>query len=436
MAYSRVTRTHDGRSALLYAEGKDKGHNNKEFRNAFISYVNMVNGIPAHEQMQRYWSKARPNHKVQVLRIIQSFSVNEFDPESREDILKANELGREFAKEYYDGRQSAIFTQIDGKSGLVHNHILVNDVHMENYKGCQKHEYFYKTIEDWTNAVTAKYTTLDFGKKNKEKLTQTERAKLEKGEYVWKEDLRTRVRKAMEETDAKEDFMENLKRNGISAVERKSKKYGDYYTYELVDLSKVPEGAKLPNHGNLKARSYKLGASYSPEALNDYLKEKERFSKKTEVKKQVETIERKEPDVDKEEREKKVQEFTDFTREIGESWMSYDANNNPTFDWDKYEELQARFEEHKKQKEEPVEEEKEVIEEEPEIEIPRVQNLPETSEVSEKEIEEKKKKDKAKMVTMKKEQETILRKNRRLPEGAEDIMRKLREAQTDNEFGY
>lgn len=435
MAYSRVTRTHDGRSALLYAEGKDKGHNNKEFRNAFISYVNMVDGIPSHEQMQRFWSKARPNHKVQVLRIIQSFSVNEFDPESREDILKANELGREFAKEYYDGRQSAIFTQIDGKSGLVHNHILVNDVHMENYKGCKKHEYFYKTIEDWTNAVTSKYTTLDFGKKNKEKVTQSERAKLEKGEYVWKEDLRTRVRKAMEETDAKEDFMENLKRNGISAVERKSKKYGDYYTYELVDLSKVPEGAKLPNHGNLKARSYKLGASYSPEALNDYLKEKQRFSKKTEVKKQEETIERKEPDADKEEREKKAQEFTDFTREIGESWMSYDANNNPTFDWDKYEELQARFEEHKKQKEESVKEEKEVIEKKPEIEIPRVQNLPETSEVSEKEIEEKKKKDKARLDTIRKEKVSALKSSRAM-EDALRLMRDIEGVQADNELEF
>ncbi len=435
MAYSRVTRTHDGRSALLYAEGKDKGHNNKEFRNAFISYVNMVNGTPAHEQMQRYWSKARPNHKVQVLRIIQSFSVNEFDPDSREDILKANELGREFAKEYYDGRQSAIFTQIDGKSGLVHNHILVNDVHMENYKGCKKHEYFYKTIEDWTNAVTSKYTTLDFGKKNKEKVTQIERAKLEKGEYVWKEDLRTRVRKAMEETDAKEDFMENLKRNGISAVERKSKKYGDYYTYELVDLSKVPEGAKLPNHGNLKARSYKLGASYSPEALNDYLKEKERFSKKTEVKKQVETIERKEADADMEEREKKAQEFTDFTREIGESWMSYDANNNPTFDWDKYEELQARFEEHKKQKEESVKEEKEVIEKKPEIEIPRVQNLPETSEVSEKEIEEKKKKDKARLETIRKEKVSALKRSRAMQDALR-LMRDIEGVQSDNELEF
>lgn len=37
---------------------------------------------------------------------------------------------------------------------------------------------------------------------------------------------------------------------------------------------------------------------------------------------------------------------------------------------------------------------------------------------------------------MKKEQEAILRKNRRLPEGVEDIMRKMREAQSDNEFGY
>ena len=48
---------------------------------------------------------------------------------------------------------------------------------------------------------------------------------------------------------------------------KSSKKYGEGYTYELMDLSNVPEGVKVPNRA-LKARSRKLGDSYGIEALN------------------------------------------------------------------------------------------------------------------------------------------------------------------------
>ena len=77
--------------------------------------------------MEMYWNRARANHKIQVLRIVQSFSTKELNPQDENDILTANLIGQEFVQKYYPDRQAVVFTQIDGKSGLVHNHVIISD---------------------------------------------------------------------------------------------------------------------------------------------------------------------------------------------------------------------------------------------------------------------------------------------------------------------
>ena len=102
----------------MYAAGHAKGHNGHEQRNAMVGYVNLLPGVDPADQMQTRWNKARKNHTTQVLRIVQSFSRNELNPESPEDILTANMIGQEFVQKHYPNRQAMVFTQIDGKSGL------------------------------------------------------------------------------------------------------------------------------------------------------------------------------------------------------------------------------------------------------------------------------------------------------------------------------
>lgn len=269
MAYSRVTRTQNGKGALDYAYGHNgKGHNENAMRNQLVSGVNMIDGVTYLEQMQHYWNRARVGHKTQIIRVVQSFSLKEFDPTKQSDIEKAHEIGREFASEFYPNRQAVVFTQIDGKSGLVHNHILINDVSMEDSKGCNKLQYYFPQIKKWTNEIAGKYIELDFGKgKTEDKTTQTERAKREQGAYVWKDDLKSRVHDAMIEAESQDDFEQKLPQHGVNFEKKFSKKYGEGYTYELMDLSNVPEGVKVPNRA-LKARSRKLGDSYGIEALN------------------------------------------------------------------------------------------------------------------------------------------------------------------------
>lgn len=265
MAYSRVTRTRNGKGALDYAYGTDKGHNKNELRNQMVSGINLIDGVQYLEQMQHYWNRARIGHKTQIIRVVQSFSLKEFDPKKESDIEKAHEIGREFADTYYPNRQAVIFTQIDGKSGLVHNHIIINDVSMEDSKGCDKKQYYFPQIKKWTNEIAGKYIELDFGEgKTEDKTTQTERAKRNLGEYVWKDDLKNRVHDAMIEAESQDDFEVKLSEHGVNFEKKSSKKYGEGYTYELIN---VPEGVKVPNRA-LKARSRKLGDNYGIEALN------------------------------------------------------------------------------------------------------------------------------------------------------------------------
>ena len=178
MAYSRVTRTAFGRDALEYAAGHGMGHNHNEHRNVDVGYVNLLPDIDPAYQMEMYWNRARANHKIQVLRVVQSFSKKELNPQDENDILTANLIGQEFVQKYYPNRQAVVFTQIDGKSGLVHNHVIISDTDIFTYKGCTKEQYHFPKVKEWTNAIAGQYFELDSGVQQVEdKTTQTERHK-------------------------------------------------------------------------------------------------------------------------------------------------------------------------------------------------------------------------------------------------------------------
>lgn len=273
MAYTRVTRTVNGAGALAYAYGKGKGHNDNQHRNDMIANVNILPGVPTEVQMQKYWNRARANHKTQVIRVVQSFSINELNPDEPSDVLTASMIGQEFAHTYYPDRQAVVFTQTDGKSHLIHNHIIISDTDMTSSKGCDKQQYYQPTLAQWTNEIAGQYFELDFGNaKTMDKTTQTERAKRALGEYVWKDDLKSRITEALNESESEEDWIKNLPAHGVNIEVHDSKKRGKYYTYELMDTDGFGD-KKIPQ--NLKSRSYKLGTLYDAEHIQEYFSEKE-----------------------------------------------------------------------------------------------------------------------------------------------------------------
>ena len=270
MPYTRVTRSKSGRTSLEYTYGKHGGHNGKEVRNECITPVNMIPCTDYIAQMNVFWQRAAQKHTTQVLRIIQSFSTNELDPNDPQDVLTANQIGQQMVEEHYQGHQAMVFTQTDGRGGIIHNHIIVNDVSMIDTKGCDKEQYYQPNLAKWTDAITSRYTVLDAGKKRKEKVTQTERGLRENAKWSYKDDLRARIVDAMVASTSMEDFMVQLQARGVEAERKSSKKHGEYFTYELTDLSKKPEDAKMP--ASLKARSYNLGEDYGVDAVEYAIK--------------------------------------------------------------------------------------------------------------------------------------------------------------------
>ena len=294
MAYSSITRTPKGRDALNYALGLyGKGHNGKEKRNEYISFVNLP--LPENENDKRFinafesvWKHARNNHSCQMLRLIVSYSRNELDPDNPADILRADAIGQRIAKENYPNRQAVVFTQIDGKSGLIHTHILISDVELETYKACDNILYKSDYVADMVDKVIeSEGITLDYGqgmdkdawkahkKGIKNRDTYKESNARAKGQYVWKDDLKARISSCMASCNSESQFIDDMKKNGvlveIHGAKTTKKKDGTiinrdkYYTYTLTDTSKFPDGQKVPERR--KARSNKLGTDYDVKTI-------------------------------------------------------------------------------------------------------------------------------------------------------------------------
>lgn len=281
--FTRITPSKNGREALQYARGGEngKGHNNKEHRNLLVGGVNLLpdSEMSYEDQMEVFWKKAKPNHKIQVRRIIGSFSKNELDPEDPNSKYKAMEMATEFSEKFYPDRQAAIFIQDDGEGGCIHFHLIVNDCAMTDNKGCSADQQKYWYVEKNFDELAKSYIELDAGEPAKDKITQSERRKRkenekaieagepEKVEYLWRDDLKNRVREAMEEATDREDFLKRLTAHGVEGEYRTSKKQGDYIIYELTDLSGF-EGELPKKKEYFKSKSYKMGTDFGVEELD------------------------------------------------------------------------------------------------------------------------------------------------------------------------
>ena len=281
--FTRITPSKNGREALQYARGGEngKGHNNKEHRNLLVGGVNLLpdSEMSYEDQMEVFWKKAKPNHKIQVRRIIGSFSKNELDPEDPNSKYKAMEMATEFSEKFYPDRQAAIFIQDDGEGGCIHFHLIVNDCAITDNKGCSADQQKYWYVEKNFDELAKSYIELDAGEPAKDKITQSERRKRkenekaieagepEKVEYLWRDDLKNRVREAMEEATDREDFLKRLTAHRVEGEYRSSKKQGDYIIYELTDLSGF-EGDLPKKKEYFKSKSYKMGTDFGVEELD------------------------------------------------------------------------------------------------------------------------------------------------------------------------
>lgn len=143
------------RGAVNYLMQKEPHNGKPGDRNLFVGTLNMSPGGNFASQMERTFSGGSAHLKIQAYSLYISFSRRELDPNNPEDAYTAFQICREFAEQFALGRQCLICIQKDGKSGLLHGHILTGNVNPVTFKGFdgqgKKKEYLFN--EDGTPII-------------------------------------------------------------------------------------------------------------------------------------------------------------------------------------------------------------------------------------------------------------------------------------------
>lgn len=115
--------------ALLIYVANDKADQRGE-RYVLASGLNgALPGAARHQyrDVRRHWGKDNKKF-VEGYHVVQSFGQDELDPCDPLMWQRAHDLGRALAAERFPGRQTTVWTQRDGRTGCLHNHIVVNSI--------------------------------------------------------------------------------------------------------------------------------------------------------------------------------------------------------------------------------------------------------------------------------------------------------------------
>jgi hypothetical protein len=232
MATVKLSTTKNANALLKYAEKRAEVSNSLD---CDVDYVR--NQFKATREI---WGK---NGGVQAHHVIQSFKPDEIDPR------QANEIGLQLAEKMAKGHEVAVYTHTD--KDHIHNHIVINAVNYED--GRKFHAHGQDAIDRFREASDelCKEHGLSIVEERSAdvRYTLAEQSLLEKGEYSWKDEIRTAIDQAKEQTASFEEFQERLKELGIQATLR-----GKNITYEHLESNK-------------KVRGNKLGLAYEKETI-------------------------------------------------------------------------------------------------------------------------------------------------------------------------
>ena len=242
----------------------------------------------------------------QAYSVVQSFSREEFDLDDPESAEHVHELGLELARRAFPGHQVLVVTQRDGKSGLLHNHIVVSNVSDRDaelvYRRKPRSGSFRdklalmrESIPDslievrevrpagraFSSAMGNRHRLAHVNDElladkefmqslaldaydNKalmaapsEKVTKDDRAKREQGEYVWRDDLKLIISEEQHRAVSVDDFRDRLAARRVELRERGKEKH---FSYGFIDADGKERQARA-----LGARG--LGATFGRETI-------------------------------------------------------------------------------------------------------------------------------------------------------------------------
>ena len=232
-----------------------------------------INVSPTHAKVQM---KVVRNHangdtvKNQAIRIIQSFSPDDLDITKPENWQKCNDIGYEFARRAFGGSkfddtdyppyQIAIYTHVDGKGHKLHNHIIINKTNLDDNKQWHVENLNdeWLSFRDINDEVCREFGLKIPQERSKQvKKTISEREFELKGQYVWKNDLRSRIDQALDEIQKNNISLEEALKSREVDLRRRGQ---NGISFAFVD----DEGKKRISRGQ------RLGTKYERKTIDDY----------------------------------------------------------------------------------------------------------------------------------------------------------------------
>ncbi|MGW9018942.1 relaxase/mobilization nuclease domain-containing protein [Priestia megaterium] len=223
MATIKLSTTKNANALLKYAEKRAEVSNSLD---CDVDYVR--NQFKATREI---WGKSGG---IQAHHVIQSFKPDEVDPQ------QANEIGLQLAEKLAKGHEVAVYTHTD--KDHIHNHIVINAVNYED--GRKFHAHGQDAIDRFreANDELCKENGLSIVEERSAdvRYTLAEQSLVQKGEFSWKDEIRTAIDSSKEQVASFEDFQERLKDQGVQATLR-----GKNITYEHLESNKKVRGTKL-----------------------------------------------------------------------------------------------------------------------------------------------------------------------------------------------
>lgn len=206
----------------------------------------------AREQFKATRELHRKPDGVQAHHVIQSFKPGEIDP------AKANEIGRQLAERIAPGHEALIYTHTDKEH--IHNHIVINAVSFEDGRKYHSDRSQLFAIRRESDELCKSYE-LSVVRESfaRETFSIAEYKLVERGERLWKDELRTAIDKGREHVGSLKELQVFLR-----------DQYGIDMKIQNKNVSFLhPEKQKY-------VRGTKLGPAYTKEALeHEYGKQRE-----------------------------------------------------------------------------------------------------------------------------------------------------------------
>ena len=188
----------------------------------YVSGIN-CNGLNAYREFMTTKLANHADNGRYFYQYVQSFS-----PKDNVDYDKAHKIALEFAEKAWQGHEVLVTTHCDRNH--IHTHFIINSISFETGKKLRQNPNTLKALRKLNDEICAKYDVAPL-----KPYTQTKEKRLSDGEYrmvmkgeSWKFALMYTIDNAMKRAKTKQEFIDEMKKNGYQVLWTDERKYITY----------------------------------------------------------------------------------------------------------------------------------------------------------------------------------------------------------------